>query len=391
MSSRHLSTLILPIVVIGVLNGCVSSPTPSISHSDPTITKTHPAEPQTPILPSTTVRREPTPTFEPFSLQLSDFGPFFIGKRYYDFEDSSRNHRQVRLSVWYPAIKPPEYDDAFLVDGEPDHTDAPYPLILSSAKVAGIFAPHLVTHGFVIVGIRDIDTWDVWDQEMIDQPLDILFALDQISTSPLEGLDGLIDVNRAGAMGYSFDGYNSLELSGARIDPEFFLSRCGNAELIEESFRNFSRRWQCPLIDQWDEFVDNAGSTITNSNNGLWQPMTDERIRAVMPMATEGWLLFGEKGLAAVDKPVLIIVGGNDVYYEENLLIYEHLSSPDKFLITFVGQGHMMIYNREQTAHMKHFATAFFGHFLQGREDYKTYYSEQFILDYPALSWAGSN
>lgn len=391
MSSRHRSTLILAIVVIGGLNGCVSSPTPSISPSDPTITKAHPTATQDPILPTTTVRREPTSTFEPYSLPLSDPGPYSIGKRGYRFEDGSRNNRQVSLSVWYPAINSQDFSGVAEINAEPDITGAPYALILSSAKVAGIFAPHLVTHGFVVVGIRDIDTWEVWDLGLIDQPLDILFALDQISSTPLDGLEGLIDVNRAGAIGYSFDGYNALALSGARVDPEFFLSRCSNAELIEESFRNFSRRWQCPLIDQWDEFVDNAGSTITNSNNGLWQPMTDERIRAVMPMATEGWLLFGEKGLAAVDKPVLIIVGGNDVYYEENLLIYEHLSSPDKFLITFVGQGHMMIYNREQTAQMKHFAAAFFGHFLQGREDYKTYYSEQFILDYPALSWAGSN
>jgi predicted dienelactone hydrolase len=376
---------------MGLLSGCTSSPTSKISPWDPTITKAHPTATQAPILPTTPMRQEPTSTFEPYFLPLSDYGPFFIGKRYFDTEDTSRNNRQVRLSVWYPAIKPHDFDGTSLENAEPDQINAPYPLILSSAKVAGIFAPHLASHGFVIVGIRDIDTWEIWDQEMIDQPLDILFALDQISTKPLEGLDGLIDVNRAGAMGYSFDGYNSLALSGARIDPEFFLSRCGNSELIEESFRSFSRRLQCPLIDQWDDFVDNAGLTITNNNIGLWQPMTDERIRAVMPMATEGWLLFGEKGLAAVDKPVLIIVGGNDVYFEENLLIYEHLSSPDKFIITFVGQSHMMIYNREQTAHMKHFAAAFFGYFLQGREDYTAYFSEQFIRDYPALVWAGNN
>ena len=69
---------------------------------------------------------------------------------------------------------------------------------------------------------------------MIDYPLDLVFALNQIAAGPLEGLEGVVDLDHAGAMGYSFDGYTSLALSGARVDPEFLsvnLRRCRDNRL----------------------------------------------------------------------------------------------------------------------------------------------------------------
>ncbi len=57
-------------------------------------------------------------------------------------------------------------------------------------------------------------------------------------------------------------------------------------------------------------------------------------------------------------------------YRRETVYIYEHLGTPDKSLISFVGEEHMMIYSDEAVAKMKHFAAAFFGYYLQGNEDY---------------------
>ena len=91
-------------------------------------------------------------------------------------------------------------------DTPSDLSGAPYPVILSSSKVGSFFAPHLVSYGFVYVGIRNIDTYEQIDQNLIDQPLDILFALDQVASQPLEGLEGMLDTDRAGTMGYSFAG-----------------------------------------------------------------------------------------------------------------------------------------------------------------------------------------
>jgi predicted dienelactone hydrolase len=118
--------------------------------------------------------------------------------------------------------------------------------------------------------------------------------------------------------------------------------------------------------------------------------MTDERIRAVMPMAPEGTWLFGVRGLAAVDRPTLIIGASEDVecdYNREAVYIFEHLGTPDRALITFIGEDHLMVYDLEHIVRMAHFAVAFFGYHLQGREDLAWYFSEDFIAQHDDLAW----
>ena len=58
--------------------------------------------------------------------------------------------------------------------------------------------------------------------------------------------------------------------------------------------------------------------------------MTDERIKAVMPMAPSGAWFYGEKGLAAVDRPILLIAATEDQYSPyliETRFIYENIGS----------------------------------------------------------------
>jgi predicted dienelactone hydrolase len=82
------------------------------------------------------------------------------------------------------------------------------------------------SRGFAWAGIDRIDSYPRMNGEMVDQPRDIFAALDRVASAPPPGLEGLIDVEHAGAMGYSFDGYNALALSGARIDPGCYLAQC---------------------------------------------------------------------------------------------------------------------------------------------------------------------
>ncbi|MGD9002083.1 MAG: hypothetical protein PVF04_05400, partial [Anaerolineae bacterium] len=241
---------------------------------------------------------------EPVPLPLSEPGPYRVGVREFSSQDASRDDREVGVRVWYPALWPEDATGKRIISlADPDRSDAPYPLILSSAKVGAIFAPYLVTHGFVWAGVTRIDTWDLYNAELIEQPLDILFALNQVASNPPEDLQGMIDAEHAGAIGYSFDGYNALTISGARVDPEFYQAQCANADATAEPVLSIlPNRYQCAAAGEWDEFAAHAGEDISASDDGLWQPMTDARIRAVMPLAGEGWLLFGEKGLAAVDR-----------------------------------------------------------------------------------------
>jgi predicted dienelactone hydrolase len=307
-------------------------------------------------------------------------------RRNISYEDSSRDGRKITISVWYPAIQPQDSASSGPIsDALPDLTNAPYPLILSSSKVGSIFASHLASYGFVYVGINGLDTYK-WNKNLIDQPLDILFALRQVASNSLEGLEGMIDAEHAGVMGYSFDGYNSLALSGARVDPEYYLEFCANPSLE----KHWTTWGYCEPANTWDEFSDHAGSAITTSNDGLWQPMTDERIRAVMPMAPDGAILFGERGLATVDRPTLIIGATKDdicTYTHEAVYIYEHITASDRTMISFVGKGHMMIYDASSVTYMKHFATAFFGYYLQMQDDDSKYFSEDFLANHDDLVW----
>ena len=149
-------------------------------------------------------------------------------------------------------------------------------------------------------------------------------------------------------------------------------------------------KYICEMTGQWDEFVANAGPAITTGEDGLWQPVTDPRILAVMPMAPEGAWLFGDRGLAAVNRPTLIIGATKDDmnYYDlEAAYIFEHLGTPDKAMISFIGEEHMMVESDEPVLRMKHFATAFFGYYLQGKEEYASYFSEKFVSRRDGLAW----
>jgi predicted dienelactone hydrolase len=140
----------------------------------------------------------------------------------------------------------------------------------------------------------------------------------------------------------------------------------------------------------WDQFVAYAGQVGVRSSSSLWQPITDARIRAVVPMAPEGAWLFGDRGLEAVNRPMMIIGGTADVinFYDlEAAYIFNHLGTPDRVMISFVGQDHMMIWDPQQKDRMAHFAVAFLGYHLQGRAEYARYFSEEFLSQYPDLAW----
>jgi predicted dienelactone hydrolase len=335
-------------------------------------------------IPTATAPPVPSPT--PFS--LSEYGTYYVGTQTFTATDTKRDNRQVAITVWYPAI--PSTNSMMGMprkDAEPDRSGGPYPLILSSTKMAEILAPHVVSHGFTWASVDHIDAYMVFYKGAIDQPLDILFALDQVAANPPEDLQGMIDAQHAGTIGYSFDGFNSLAMSGARVDPEYFLAQCPTPDATTEEILGNLSAFSCAPARDWENFTALLGISISTGEDRLWQPLTDARIRAVMPMACEGWWLFGERGLAAVDRPILIIDGANDELYKENVLIYEHLGTSDKTFISFIGKDHMMVYEQASIQRMAQFAVAFFGYHLQGNENLAYYFSEDFVTQQEGLAF----
>ena len=233
-----------------------------------------------------------------------------------------------------------------------------------------------------------IDTYASFNPEAVKQPRDILFALDKVAAEPPAGLEGMPDTEHAGVTGYSFDGFNSYALSGARVDPAYYLAQCPTPDATTAALvGNQMSAFGCGPAKDWDAFAAKAGLAITTSDDGLWQPITDPRIRAVMPMAGEGWWLFGEKGLAAADRSMLVVAGTADELYDENAYMFDRLGTPEKTFVSFVGPGHMLILDPEWQKRIAHLATAFFGHRLAGRDDLARYYSEEFVAAHPELAW----
>jgi hypothetical protein len=60
-------------------------------------------------------------------------------------------------------------------------------------------------------------------------------------------------------------------------------------------------------------------------------------------------------------------------------------------MISFVGKKHMFVLEPEQALRLHHFATAFFGTYLQGKAEYRDYFSEEFVSQFDDLAWGVYN
>jgi predicted dienelactone hydrolase len=384
------STAILMVLLFACNPATIASPeaTETKSIAAPTITP----EPTATSVTQETSELAVKPS-EPADFPLSEPGPYFGGNQVYTLVDDSRSGREIELLIWYPAIKQTDADGHPVVrDAVPDTSGAPYPVIITEENSGRyIFLSHLATHGFVLVVVQ---TPPILEPEVyasgFHNALDFLFSLDQISANPPAGLENMLDTNRVGVTGYSYGGDISLMISGARVDPEFYLSQCEHvSNLVPEAIQWIYDDFYCLDARNWDEFLDLMGDEITKSDDGLWQPLTDERIKAVMPMApTLSWY-YGERGFAAVERPTFLLWGTRDeIYPTEAAYTFDHLIIPDRYLVSFIGKTHKMLPMTEYgTLRLKHLATAFFGYYLQGREDYADYFSEEFINQFDDLAW----
>jgi hypothetical protein len=67
--------------------------------------------------------------------------------------------------------------------------------------------------------------------------------------------------------------------------------------------------------------------------------------------------------------------------------IFEPQKFPERFMVSFVGKDHLMVFNEEQISRINHFVTAFFGTFLQGKPEYRDQFSEEFVVQFDDLAW----
>jgi predicted dienelactone hydrolase len=387
MNKQRLVVFLVFVLAL-ILGACAPAVPEPMEEADPPLVVEAPTTPEpieemigeetTP--PEPTAEPEPALTFEipDTEFPLSELGPYNFSILFdVNYIDPQRDNREVSTFIIYPSV-----------DDQPDVRGAPFPLIICDHKIAYLATVELASHGYVVAGINKIRTGP-WDEDVFEQPLDYVFVLNQLTENPPEILAGIIDTDHVGVWGFSFGGCNSLVLGGARLDPEYYLENCKNPENFDIDYGKFmTETMMCGPYKNWDAFVQKAGPELTASDDGLWQPITDDRILAVMPMSADGEWLFGPKGLAAVDKAVLMTGGTSEgVMYEDYYRTFKELGTSTKTFISFVKRDHRMTESPTIQAQMRHLAIAFFSHHLKGYEDYGYYYSEAYISQIEGLAY----
>jgi predicted dienelactone hydrolase len=339
------------------------------------------------------------------TLPLAERGPYFVGKQTLVFTDSNRSGRVFATNIVYPAHKPDNFsadqenlvnadvwiEGLSLLNAEPDDSDAPYPLILfshwwSSNSLTDIkLFTHLASHGFVVASIEH--ECDHSPTCLIDRPMDVLFVLDQLDEFNEDDLAEIIDTDQVGVMGISFGGYTTLATAGARIDPTHFLTWAANDDIKRNPWDNYLKY---TVAAQWDEVASYRAQFDILKEGASWPSVTNGRIHAVMPIVPSLGMVFGEHGVEAVAVPTLMLAATKDdlVPYKKQIVpMYAQLSGEERYLISFIGYGHLPQNLHQGEVYFKHFSTAFFGYYLQEQETYIEYLTETYVNNFEDLAW----
>jgi predicted dienelactone hydrolase len=344
-------------------------------------------------LPSAAVMQEAE------ELPLSTRGNYHVGQRKLTFVDEQRDGREIEVTIWYPATVPEDLQDKVevseaknkpLKDLAPDVSGDSYSIVLFShgytdyvVRWRKLLYP-LVSHGFVVAGVQHRN--DKSSLSFIDRPLDILFAIDQLSALNADTdseLAGMMNADQIGVMGWGFGSYTALAVGGASIDTEAIDQY---VELVGgiDSIRAWHPDWDWTMIEAYHDQL-----MPPQAEDPLWPAMTDPRIRAVIPYMVCDVHMFGERGLAVATVPTLLIAGTRDTscpYDQEAVTAYTHLGSAEHSLLTLVDVDHS--YPSESTQKVvQHYVTAFFGYHLQGKTEYADYLTEEYAESLDNVVW----
>jgi predicted dienelactone hydrolase len=330
---------------------------------------------------------------------LSARGSYLVGVKTVNASDSSRN-RKLTLEVWYPAQITTDAErstyrstvgatpyalpgraarDAPMVDGS-------FPLLIyshgqpGSRMQAAYLLEHLASQGFVVAGIdhQDATYADVAQQSyatgLIDRPLDILAAIGAASKAVSSA-----DPTNVGLIGYSYGGYSSLSAAGIGLDSANLRSYCQRS----------NNEGPCFLLPVFAQLEAARGADATKP---------DPRIKAVFVMAPYGAPWLSPKALEAMRVPLFVGIGSQDrvaTPSRDALEVYQRSGSNPKYLLTLEGATHnpwivcppevktnAQDFERcsepnwdHAVSHAltQHFATAFFGAHLQGKNTLEAY------------------
>lgn len=321
--------------------------------------------------------------------------------------------RTLTVELWYPAAAEPAapgsqaYEGVVTRDGALKVTlrgrairnapaeprGGPFPLVILSHGYPGNrfimchLGENLASKGYIVASIDHPDsTYDdlgAFSSTLYHRPLDQNFALRTLADLNRDGLgtglEGLIDADRTGLVGYSMGGYGVINAIGGGFAQHIAKSSIAPPELL------LAKR---------------------QAGNPDYEASLDPRIKASIAIAPWGWPngFWNRSGLAAIKTPALFMAGSADttVGYSPGVrTIFEHCEGAERYLLTFENAGHNAIAPIPAPAEViadpgpgakywkhymdpvwdaaranniaQHFATAFFGKYLKGDAEAATY------------------
>ncbi len=294
-------------------------------------------------------------------------GPYSVGYMPLVIDEGSDS--PIEAGLWYPALNPADAVEAVTYELTPktpelsvetpavvygralseapvDQSDAPYPLVVFShgfglnAAWYHTLLEHYASHGFIVLAPEHVEgDWYGSMAAAIDRPHDIVRTLDfaeQLTASDGD-LAGKIDMQHVAVAGHSYGGYTALAMAGAQFDFDALNARC--ATLAPEDPKTFLCM---PLIGNEAEMAALAG--LDDVPEGLWPPLGDPRVSAIVPLAGDAYL-FDAAGLSNVTVPMMAIGGTADTgtpYDWGSKPSYDFVSSARKALVGLEGAEHMV-------------------------------------------------
>lgn len=343
-------------------------------------------------LVATGVLAQGVPMKRPDAPPLALRGPHSVGVRTLTLTDPTRS-RTITLEVWYPSTSPdaPLTYSAVIgatpveIAGQASRNapaqPGPFPLVVASHGQPGTrfqfayLSEHLASHGLVVANLdHPGSTYPELTQpnyitSIVDRPLDLLWALEELPRQLTQ-----VDGSRVGLMGYSYGGYSVMNAAGGGLDLAALQAYC---QQTGGDGPCFALPYFAPL----------------EAARGRLQATGDPRIKAVLALAPYGAPWLGADSLAQFTTPLMVAAGDQDdvaTYQRDAVAYFEQAGSAHKYLLTLAGARHNPFvecppmvrvsptdYDRcwepvwdQERSHdvIMHFATAFFGQWLQGNQ-----------------------
>lgn len=263
-------------------------------------------------------------------------------------KERPRYDRPLTVEVWYPAETEASggvYENVYLRDGEtrvtlhgkavrdaaPRTAESPYPLVIVSHGYPGNrfllshLAENLATKGYVVASVDHKDsTYEdkgIFGSTLVNRPLDQIFVLNEMARLGAEDghfLNGLVDADTSGLIGYSMGGYGAVITAGGGVTQ-------ASTELS----------WGAP----------DGTLAVHLAGSDTHRALPDPRIKAVIAFAPWGMErgFWDAGGLAGLKVPTFFIAGSaDDVSGYENGVkaIYSQAVNADRYLLTFENANH---------------------------------------------------